>query len=184
MRQPVQAFAIGLFAAGIIMLIGIFYFDDSVNTADDLSIDELTSSIEEEGYRVVTEEEYIAIAVNKDKTKNRHPDQNKTDEQDIDMDDDSDKDKEKKDSTKNDDKEKATDKVKQKDKVKTYTVHIKNGVLSSTISDQLEANDIIDNATKFNLYLTDNGYGEKIQLGKFKVNSDMTFKELAQAITR
>lgn len=206
MRQPVRAFAIGLFTAGIIMLIGIFYFDDSVRTADDLSIDEMTSSLKEEGYRVVTEEEYIAVSVNNDKTQQKaneaekpDADQKKDDEQNkdkqnVDKADKSDKavDDKEKTSKKKDDKEDAKgkgdkkdkDDEKDKDETKTYTININDGVLSSTISDRLEANGIIDNSTKFNLYLTDNGYGEKIQLGKFKVNSDMSFKEIAEAITR
>lgn len=191
MRQPVRAFAIGLFTAGIIMLIGIFYFDDSAKTADDLSIDEMTSSLKEEGYRVVTEEEYIAVSVNKDKTQQKaneaekpNADQKKDDKQNKDK---QDVDKEDKSGNAVDDEEKTSkkkDDEEDKDETKTYTININDGVLSSTISDRLEANGIIDNSTKFNLYLTDNGYGEKIQLGKFKVNSDMSFKEIAEAITR
>lgn len=190
MRQPVRAFAIGLFTAGIIMLIGIFYYDDSNKSADDLSVDELTSSLKEQGYRVVTEDEYIAVSVNNDKTNKKTntteksgEDQEK-DKQGLNKDD---KDKEKKTSEKEDNKddtENKDDKQDKKDAVKKYTINIESGVLSSEISEKLAANDIIDDATKFNLYLTDNDYGEKIQLGKFKVNSDMNFKELAEAISK
>ena len=193
MRQPVRSFAIGLFTAGIVMLIGLSIFDnDEDKQVAELSADTMIPLIEEQGYRVVTEEEYIAVSVNKDKENNNNED--KSDPDKVEEKDDKDTDKEVKEKDEKetaskkkekDDKDKNKDKDKdKKDDVKTYTVHIEEGVLSSTISNTLEANDIIDNATKFNLYLTDNGYGEKIQLGKFKVNSDMSFKEIAEAITK
>lgn len=174
MRQPVRSFAIGLFTAGIIMLVGTFFFDNSTKQAEDISIHEMVPVMEEEGYHVITEEEYISLSVQKDNAnqkvssaKNESSAKAETEEMDK-------VDKEKKD--KEDEKE--------KDQVTKYTINIKSGMLPSTISELLADNKVIDDANKFSAYLEKHNYSPKVQLGKFKVTSEMSFNEIAEEITR
>src|SRR5699024_8276258 len=91
--------------------------------------------------------------------------------------------KEEKSEHKNDD-ESDEDKKDEEDEVEKYTIHIKDGMASSEIGELLEENNIIDDSSKFNKYLEDEGYHKGVQLGKFDVTSDMDFKEIAKAITR
>lgn len=190
MRQPVRSFAIGLFTAGVIMLIGFYLFDTSSKQAENLTADSMIPLIEEEGYHVMTEEEYISVSVKKDNaSKKNASEENKVPEKEdkvaevnkeADKNKDVDKDKDKK-------KDNASDKEKNednKDDIAKFTINIESGMLSSTISETLKENKIIDDAQKFNSYLKKHDYDLKVQLGKFKVNSEMTFNEIAETISK
>ncbi|OZU90666.1 hypothetical protein CIL03_02160 [Virgibacillus indicus] len=61
---------------------------------------------------------------------------------------------------------------------------IESGMPSSSISDALAENNIIDDAEEFNQYLQDEEYSLKVQLGSFDLSSDMSFYEIAEAITK
>ncbi|MED3737975.1 endolytic transglycosylase MltG [Virgibacillus pantothenticus] len=201
MKQPIRLFGIGLLTAGIIMLGVYFFTNGNIQTADNLSDEELVTLVEDKGYHVLTNSEYIAVSVDEVEdevedeataAKNEQQPDTKAKSAEDKSDNNEDKqenqnaDKEDKNKAKqNDDKKQAADKEKNKeDEKKTFTVNIKEGMPSSEISDQLEANDIIDDAAKFNAYLEDNDYSQKVQLGKFKVSSDMSLKEIAEAITK
>ncbi|GIP61634.1 hypothetical protein J32TS6_01890 [Virgibacillus pantothenticus] len=195
MKQPIRLFGIGLLTAGIIMLGVYFFTNGNIQTADNLSDEELVTLVEDKGYHVLTNSEYIAVSVDEDEAtaaKNEQQPDTKAKFAEDKSDNNEDKqenqnaDKEDKNKAKqNNDKKQAADKEKNKeDEKKTFTVNIKEGMPSSEISDQLEANDIIDDAAKFNAYLEDNDYSQKVQLGKFKVSSDMSLKEIAEAITK
>lgn len=67
---------------------------------------------------------------------------------------------------------------------KAYTINIKSGMLPSEISEILAENDIIKDANKFDQYLEKEEYSPYIQLGKHKLNSEMSTKEVAEALTK
>ncbi|MCH5268078.1 MAG: hypothetical protein J1E62_07015 [Lachnospiraceae bacterium] len=62
-------------------------------------------------------------------------------------------------------------------------LEIKAGDWSSTVSSKLQKMGIIENATDFDLYLMQNGYGESIAAGTYSVSPDDTYRELARKIT-
>lgn len=62
-------------------------------------------------------------------------------------------------------------------------LEIKAGDLSSTVSARLQKMGIIKDATDFDLYLSQNGYGESISAGTYSVSPDDTYQELAKKIT-
>ncbi|MGX4669598.1 hypothetical protein JNUCC74_10325 [Cerasibacillus sp. JNUCC 74] len=188
MKQPVRVFAMGLLTAGVIML-GVYFFSNgNIQTADNLSDEELVTLIEEKGYHVLSDSEYVALSVDE---------QGATDSQDPQKEeqptskakaaektnDEQNRDKQKEADNNKDQEDKEKDKE-QEDKNKTYTLKIKSGMPSSDISDLLEENNIIDDASEFNKYLEKHNYSEKVQLGKFKVSSDMSLYEIAEAITK
>ena len=67
---------------------------------------------------------------------------------------------------------------------KTYELTVTSRTTSIDVSNKLESVGIIDDADKFNDYLCDNGYSSRIQNGTFTVNSNMSYKELAEFIIR
>src|SRR5699024_3590392 len=137
--------------------------------------------MKDEGYRVVTEEEYITLSLADNNEQDAQSEENNDDSEQA-----NDNNKEEKSEDKNDDKsdEDKEDKEDEEDKVEKYTIHIKDGMASSEIGELLEENNIIDDSSKFNKYLEDEGYHKGVQLGKFDVTSDMNFNEIAKAITR
>ncbi|RFA36401.1 hypothetical protein CAI16_05110 [Virgibacillus dokdonensis] len=193
MKQPIRLFGIGLLTAGIIMLGVYFITNGSTQTADSLSDKELVALVEDKGYHVLTNSEYVAVSVDEAKTtaaKNEEQPETKakSTEEDSKNKEENDKPKSDQDSKKDEGQKEEKDKQKkdekkEKDK-KTYTLKIEEGKPSSDISEKLEKNGIIDEASKFNDYLEDNDYSKKVQLGEFKVSSDMSLYEIAEAITR
>src|SRR5690625_3764149 len=95
-------------------------------------------------------------------------------------------DKKSKDKKKNKKTKKKSDKKdkKENDKTHKYTINIKENMLAPTISDLLKENKIIDNSADFNKYLEDKGYAPYVQLGKHKVNSEMSYKDIAEVIAK
>lgn len=159
MKQPVRYFAIGLLTAGVILL-AMFYVEESKSKIDDLSAEEMIEALKADGYRIVTEAEYITLSVQ-------------------------DKKEQKQETGKDGDKKDTSEDQKDEEEAKaTYTINIKSGMLPSEISEVLADNQIVKDAFKFSQYLEKNNYSKYIQLGKHKVNSDMSQKELAEELTK
>ncbi|ASK63187.1 hypothetical protein CFK37_14045 [Virgibacillus phasianinus] len=175
MKQPVRAFSIGLFAAGIILLAIFLYFDTPQNNTDNISQQEMIKAIEEDGYQVLSEDEYISLSVNNEPPKDQK-NESKTKDKDKEQE------KDQTDDTKSKQKEQDT-KDKEKKEVKKFTLKVEPGLASSSISSILEENGVIDNASKFNKYLEENDYSQYVQLGTFELTTDMTFNQIAEAIT-
>jgi len=68
MKHLLRSFAAGLFSAGVIMLAAYYFSEES---REELTADEMIPIVEEEGYHVLTSDEYISLAVQpKDKEEN------------------------------------------------------------------------------------------------------------------
>nr|WP_290443585.1 hypothetical protein [Sporolactobacillus kofuensis] len=69
---------------------------------------------------------------------------------------------------------------------KTYKLHIKSGMTPSDISSDLVSAKILKSNKKFDFdqYLHKHKLEKYVQLGTFKVSSDMSIPELAQVITK
>src|SRR5690625_190528 len=168
MKLTLTFFGNGLLNESFFILISYYIFKPNQSTAH--TVDEMIASLEDEGYRIITEDEYISFTLNeKDNNAEKTEDEEKNDEQ-------KDTSKDKKDG-------KDKKKKKKKDKKKTYTIEIDENTLPSTISERLEENGIIDDAMKFNQYLEDKDYSPYIQIGKYKLSSDMSRKEIAEELT-
>lgn len=179
MKHYIRSFGLGLLVSGLLMLAVYYFFDDSINASKNLSVDEMKETMAEKGYRVMSEQEYIDLSVSKKEQQNKNEASDNTtadQKEEQDADEKADKDAEK---------EKAAEKKeKAKKETKKYTLHIKSGMPASEIGEMLEENGIIKDADKFNAYLEKHDYSPRVQLGKFKVNSDMDFQQLAKSFTR
>lgn len=184
MKGTIRSFSIGLFSAGVIIIVATFLTDQSPGTtnAEEIPFDDMVDVMKDEGYRVVTEEEYIAVSL-ADEDEQEAEDSEEQTEDSENNEEKADQDDEK--STSDDkDKKEDEDKEDEKEDIEKYTLNIKDGMPSSDIGNLLEENNIIDDGSEFNFFLIDEGYDEGVQLGKFKVTSDMDFEEIAETITR
>ncbi|MDQ0161340.1 endolytic transglycosylase MltG [Bacillus alveayuensis] len=67
---------------------------------------------------------------------------------------------------------------------KKVMITIQEGMTTSDVSKALESAGIIKSASEFNQYLIKNDYHTRVQIGTFEVNENMSFYEIAEAITR
>ncbi len=66
----------------------------------------------------------------------------------------------------------------------TYKLKIKSGMSPGEIADTLAKEKIIKDKEEFEAFLIDNDYHTKVQVGSFRVYSDMSFREIAEKITK
>src|SRR5699024_2689282 len=160
MKQPMRFFAIGLFTAAILMFGYLSLFDQ--NTAiEKAPVEDVIAYVEEEGYRVITEEEFITFSLLDldeaevkdkqvdEKTKDEKQATNKKDENPSEKED-------KKDEPKKDDEKKASSDKKddskkdsKKKKSKKVTITTGEGVVSEDIADMLYEKNVIKDKQKF-----------------------------------
>lgn len=183
MRIPIRYFSIGLLTASIVLLIMFLITDDSGQVVDELSVEELSAALEDKGYRTISQDDFISYSVYLDEEMAN----SESDDQDKDSSkktEDEQKDK-KNDKDNNDKKESSKDKKKDKKEEKTTsaTIKVEQGFVSQDIGNALKDADIIDDIDEFVNYMEDNEYSPYIQIGKFKVNSDMSLKKLAETLT-
>src|SRR5699024_11497957 len=102
-----------------LMIISYYIYKHNQSTAN--TVDEMIASLEDEGYRIITEDEYISFTLNeKDNNAEKTEDEEKNDEQ--------------KDTSKDKKEGKDKKKKKKKEKKKTYTIEIDENTLHETIS--------------------------------------------------
>lgn len=202
MKQPIRYFSIGLITASIFLFIVLTFIDQPVSDVDDIPAEELIASIKDQGYHVLSSSEYITLTLDdeqestdqkkedKDETQKEEEGKKEKKEEDKEGTQEKDegkkeKDKEKdKNKDKEKDKEDTTDDKKSDKKVYKYTLKIKENMLGPTISNLLAENKIISDAEEFSRYLETEGYAEFIQLGDFKLTSDMSRYEIAEKIAK
>ncbi|MEN2765978.1 hypothetical protein [Ornithinibacillus xuwenensis] len=192
MKQPIRAFAVGLFTAAVVMLIVNYFTESSDIDLSEMPVEDVVNEMKEKGYRVLTESEYISMSMNgteegtekpAEDTENQEADN--TEEDSTATEKETEKTETEQTETEENTSENATKEESQTEETaKSYTLTIESGMPSSAISDELEANGIIDDAAAFIAYLEDEGYALRIQLGDFTVSSDMSYYEIAEALTK
>jgi uncharacterized protein YlxW (UPF0749 family) len=64
------------------------------------------------------------------------------------------------------------------------TLTVSPGMTPIEIAEELESSEIIRNASDLNSYLVNSGLANKIQIGEYKIHSDMTLEEISNLITK
>lgn len=64
------------------------------------------------------------------------------------------------------------------------TFVVRNELLSSSVSTEMEEAGIIDDAEAFNSYLIETGYGKRVRSGTYKIPKGADFDTIAKIITR
>src|SRR5699024_790625 len=169
MKQSLRFFSLGLLVSALLLLGYSLFFEDSAKKAE-LSVDDMIESLGDEGYRVVSEDEFITYTLEKDQAQNSSEEEDsstKSDKKDSEKkankkDKEKDKDNGNADKNKNDKKDnnkKSKDKDDKDDVVKA-TVKTKSSIVSQEIADDLVDKKIIKKKErdKFANYLEDNDY--------------------------
>src|SRR5699024_3992524 len=157
---------------------------------ENIPVEELIAQIEEDDYRVISEEDFISFSLmDKDEVEanakekaDKEKKSDKKEETTKSSDDKSSKDKDKKKIDKKSDKDKDADKTKDKsdkkkkkdkdsDKPKKVTFTTEPGVVTEDIAEILYDKKVIDDKREFEDYLEDNGHSAYIQIGKFAVTT-------------
>src|SRR5690625_1009091 len=179
MKLPIRYFSIGLFTATIILLIIFTFFYDSKSDSENLSIDDLILKIEDQGYHVLTEAEYITYSVAKDNNDESTEDQPQKEDENSDQDEKSSDEKQEDTQDEKEDKSKE-----EEEEIFTYTLVVEPNMLGPTVSKLLLDHQIIDDAEKFNRYLEVEGYAPYLQIGEHELTSDMSYYEIAEKIAK
>lgn len=188
MKQPIRYFSIGLIFASVTLFVVYQFFDQPESTLEDVEIDTLIATMNDHGYHVMEESEYIKLSVLQasiDEEDDGSEQDSEEDKKDQEKNEDTDKDDEK-DSSEDDaqeDEEEVDEEVDEPTTI-TYTITIEPDMLPSDVSKILQEQDIIDDASAFNQFLENEDYSRLIQIGTFDVSSDMNDHELAEALTK
>ena len=86
----------------------------------------------------------------------------------------------KKDASKKDDKSSDSKKTQKEEKI---VLEIKRGDVCRTISENLAAIGMVEDAEKFRKYMQKNGYDHQINVGSFELKKGMSYEEIAKTIT-
>lgn len=86
----------------------------------------------------------------------------------------------KKDASKKDDKSSDSKKTQKEGKI---VLEIKRGDVCRTISENLAAIGMVEDAEKFRKYMQKNGYDHQINVGSFELKKGMSYEEIAKTIT-
>ncbi len=183
MKQPIRYFSIGLIFAGLVLLIVYQFFDQPEATLEGVEIETLIATIKDNGYHVMEESEYIKLSVLQDSIIDEEEDTSEQDKEEK-KDDEADKNNEKESDEEEEQAEEEEEEEVEEPTAITYTVNIKPDMLPSDVSTILQEQGIIDDASAFNQFLENEDYSKLIQIGKFKVSSDMSNHELAKALTK
>lgn len=180
MKIPIRYFSLGLLTSAIVFYIMYMIIDDSEPTVEDQSIEQLTEAIEKQGYRIISQDEFISYSLYLDEMKEQEKDGDSNNK------DTSKKEADQKKSSKKDqesEENEAVEEEEEEEEVKKLKIKVESGFVSQNIADLLEEEGFIENANEFVTYLEENDYSPYIQIGEFEVASDMTMKDIAETIT-
>ena len=176
-KNGMRAFAAGMIiTCAVIAFFYYFLFSDSTNASKSASDKTITES-DVESY--LTKKGQIAVD---QKTFNEWQDAEqgaKGEEQASNKD-------EEPSTTKSDDSKQTEDKkeTEEKAKPKVVKITIKSGMTSTDIANELESEKIIKDSQDLVDYIVKHKLEKYIQLGSFKINSDMSISDIAKAISR
>lgn len=189
MKYTVRSFSVGLLTSGIILLIAFYFIGDSAQSVEDLDPEAMIPALENKGYTVLTKEEYISLTVkNGEEATAETEDQAAAESESEEQQTSNFKDKKEESADVGASEQEETDESATANEQETeessssYTLTINEGMASSDISSLLAGQNIVEDASEFNNYLNEHEYSDYIQIGTFKISSDMSFYEIAERI--
>ncbi|KGP72986.1 endolytic transglycosylase MltG [Pontibacillus yanchengensis] len=164
MKHAIRAYALGIFTAT--SLFTIVYFqsgeaNDSGQTKP-ISEEEATNYLDKKGYHILSNSEYQSLQESQQNPKDKEKTNQTTSKQEEENTENSTKDSQEDEST---------------------TLIIKDGMYSKSISQELNEMGLVEDTKAFNQYLEMNDYSRYIQVGNYELKKDMTYEEIANAIT-
>lgn len=71
----------------------------------------------------------------------------------------------------------------EKQEKEELNIQIKKGMTLSDIVNKLEKSHIVEDGEAFSIYMNEQGYSTRIQLGTFTLHEEMSYKEIASQLT-
>ena len=163
-KRSLRSFAFGLFAASSIIGAYTVYNNAEISAETDKKIttEQAEKVLSAAGYTTVANEDYEELVASKEQADNAAQQAE------------ADKKAAQQEEAK---KEEANEPV-------SYKLKIKSGMSPGEIADTLAKEKIIKDKDEFEAFLIDNDYHTKVQVGSFRVYSDMSFREIAEKITK
>ncbi|WP_243386321.1 endolytic transglycosylase MltG [Bacillus kexueae] len=171
-KRILQAFAAGMITATSIL--ALTFYLGGYHTAND-NTQEIASVTEADIVKFLDQNEQVAISKSEyeqltsiqnsnesGQTEQKNDDQNKEEPQE----------------------QKEELKEEEAQEVKTVSITIKEGMATSDVAKLFESAGVVDSASEFSKYLIEHEYHTRVQIGTFEVKTDMSFYQLAEAITR
>src|SRR5690625_4274965 len=187
MKQPIRYFSIGLLTASLIILIVISFFEKGDQQQSEVSVDEISATLTDEGYHVLSSSEYISLSVTGETEDREDSDKDEDKADNTSNKEDNEKDEvdepENTDDTDNEE-EVVENEEEEEEEVHKYTLTIEPNMLGPEVSELLKKNKIISDDEAFNRYLETEGYAPYLQLGDHKLSSDMSNYEIAEVIAK
>lgn len=165
-KRGMRGFAAGLWVAAAVIAYFFYTGQDTVKTEAEpaLTKEQVSQYLETHHQIAVDQEEYQSLQAAAKKQANKE-------------------DNGKADSDKSSNKNNSDKEQKKKQKTHRYKLHIKEGMTSQEIGSLLKDANIIKDTNKLSNYLEDHDLAKKVQLGTFKLSSDMSIAEIAKEIT-
>jgi homospermidine synthase len=166
-KRTVRAFSLGILLAVILLGFGR-------NGQSTLNLTDAKEKVEDEGFIVITKEEYDKLAgqsVNEEDS--QPPAEGQADKE-------TETDTEKEEETAPQEEQPAKD----ESSIIHFTLEIESGMNSEQIAVILEQKKVIDDSDSFEQYLLDHDYNTKVQIGSFDLTSEMSYEEISKIITK
>lgn len=146
MKPWIRTYSLGLITAAIAMAIAFWNTEPSTTKVvkEQMNEEEMISQLEQQGYQVVTNDEWQAAQSNQ---------------------------------------EPVDDSIESQTSMNTFSIDIVPGTTTDEISQKLIQANIIEDAEAFESFMRENDYSRYIQIGQATLNTGMSHKEIAEAIT-
>src|SRR5690625_1868619 len=79
MKLPLRFFGIGLLTASLVFALSLYFFKDKNSSLESESIENIAEFLEDKGYHVISQEDYIAYSVYEQKQQEQANDEEKND---------------------------------------------------------------------------------------------------------
>ncbi|WP_400242396.1 hypothetical protein AB3U99_15665 [Niallia sp. JL1B1071] len=160
-KQSLRSFAIGMLLSASVIGSYYFYMENTKPDEGFLNTPDATTYLQKQGFIVLSNVEYEELqkAIEENKQEQAKSDT----EANI---------------------KKQEESKKEEQETYTYTLKVKSGMSISTIAELLYKNKIVKDQKEFETYLIDNEYHTKIQVGSFRLTSNMSHKKIAETLTK
>lgn len=160
-KQSLRSFAIGMLLSASMLGSYYFYQESKNQEQSSLNVPEATTFLQKEGFIVLSDSEYNDLQKTIEQSKQE---QAKTDVEANEK--------------------KQEESKEEKQETYSYTLKVKSGMSISKITELLFENKIVKDPKKLETFLIDNGYHTKIQVGSFRLTSEMSNKKIAEKLTK
>ncbi len=182
MRTTLRSFSLGLLTTAIVL--GIIYTQSSGSTEKtDLTIEDASTFLENEGFHVVTKTEWTDL---NEQLNSNQQEENNTQQQEKQTESNGEKQAtEDQEQTEEKPEQQQTEEKQQEEKKEAQPVEIEivSGMTTYDVADLLIDEKVIKDKMEFITYLEDNDYAKYIQIGTFQLKSGMSLYEIAEVLT-